>query len=215
MALATWDWGTAATRGYGAAMSAQPPPSSAQSAPPKVVVFDFDGTLVDSDEALLVPFDELGVDRADVVMGSAVAEECERLGISMDDYVTAYDTSVVKPYPGITDMLSEMPRWAVLSNKHPDSAIAELRRLEWEPEALMCADAFGWAHKSLRPMLEALGIGASEVVMVGDSNGDLRCAQEVGCRFIWAGWNRRVKAAHPKGAVVTSPTELQSALGFS
>lgn len=178
-------------------------------------MFDFDGTLVDSDEALLVPFDELGVDRADVVMGSAVAEECERLGISMDDYVAAYDTQVVQPYPGITDMLTELPRWAVLSNKHPDSAIAELRRLEWQPEALMCADAFGWTHKSLRPMLEALGVDASEVVMVGDSNGDLRCAQEVGCRFIWAGWNGRVKTARPRGEVAGSPTALLSALGFS
>jgi phosphoglycolate phosphatase-like HAD superfamily hydrolase len=79
----------------------------------------------------------------------------------------------------------------------------------------MCADAFGWTHKSLRPMLEALGIDASEVVMVGDSNGDLRCAQEVGCRFIWAGWNQRVKAARPRGEVVASPTALLSALGFS
>lgn len=183
--------------------------------PPEVVVFDFDGTLVDSDEALLVPFDRLGVDRADVVMGSAVAEECERLGISMDDYVAAYDTEVVQPYQGIADMLLEMPRWAVLSNKHPDSAIAELGRLEWEPEALMCADSFGWAHKSLRPMLEVLRLEASEVVMVGDSNGDLGCALEVGCRFIWAGWNRRVRAARPTGEVVASPVALASALGFS
>lgn len=195
-------------------MPSQPPLPEEQQARPKVVVFDFDGTLVDSDEALLVPFDELGVDRADVVMGSAVAEECERLGISMDDYVASYDTEVVEPYTGVTDMLSALPRWAVLSNKHPDSAIAELRRLGWEPEALMCADAFGWSHKSLRPMLEALRIDASEIVMVGDSNGDLRCAREVGCRFIWAGWNERVRGAHPRGEVVSTPAELGSALGF-
>lgn len=195
-------------------MPTPPSPRSAHTVPPRVVVFDFDGTLVDSDEALLLPFDELGVDRADVIMGSAVAEECERLGVSMEDYVAAYDTSVVQPYPGITEMLSDVPRWAVLSNKHPDSAVAELRRLGWEPEALMCADAFGWAHKSLQPMLEALGIGASEVVMVGDSPGDLRCAEEVGCRFIWAGWNPRVRQADPRGEVLASPSELLSALGF-
>ena len=57
---------------------------------PRVVVFDFDGTLVDSDEALLEPFDMLGIDRSRVVMGSAVAEECESLGVSMDAYVDAY-----------------------------------------------------------------------------------------------------------------------------
>lgn len=181
---------------------------------PSLVVFDFDGTLVDSDEALLVPFDQLGVDRSEVVMGSAVAQECDRLGISMDAYVAAYDTDVVEPYDGIEAMLDAIPRWAVLSNKHPDPAISELDRLGWEPDALMCADAFGWEHKSLVPMLDALGTTADEVVMVGDSEGDLRCAKEVGCRFIWAGWNSRVERASPSGEVAGTPSELLSALGF-
>ena len=187
----------------------------AQRTPPTVVVFDFDGTLVDSDEALLVPFDLLGVDRADVVMGSAVAEECERLGISMEDYVDAYDTHVVQPFAGVGEMLGRIPRWAVLSNKHPDSATAELERLGWHPEAVMCADAFGWAHKSLVPMLDALGLTAGEVALVGDSGGDVRCAEEVGCRFVWAGWNPRVQAARPDGEVVERPGDLPGTLGLA
>lgn len=181
---------------------------------PKIVIFDFDGTLVDSDEALLVPFDMLGVSRSDVVMGSAVAEECERLGIPMDDYVAAYDTEAVEPYPGATAMLETLPRWAVLSNKHPDSAVAEIARLGWEPEMLMCADAFGWAHKSLVPMLDLLGLEPNDVAMVGDSDGDLRCAQEVECRFLWAGWNERVQQRRPAGEVISSPADLPSALGL-
>jgi HAD superfamily hydrolase (TIGR01549 family) len=180
---------------------------------PALVVFDFDGTLVDSDEALLAPFDQLGVPRSEVVMGSAVAEECTRLGISMQEYVEAYDDQVVQPFPGVPEMLAELDRWAVLSNKHPDSAVAEIARLGWEPELLMCADAFGWAHKSLVPMLDVLGLGASEVVMVGDSEGDLRCATEIGCRFIWAGWNERVNQRSPDGEVVARPGDLPSALG--
>ena len=189
---------------YGAAM--------AWTQPPEIVIFDFDGTLVDSDEALLVPFDELGVPREEVVMGSAVAEECKRLGISMDAYVSAYDTDTVQPYPGVGEMLAALPRWAVLSNKHPDSAVAEMARLGWEPELLMCADAFGWAHKSLKPMLDVLGLGPEDVVMVGDSEGDLRCAEEVGCRFLWAGWNERVRERRPGGQVLAEPADLASAL---
>ena len=182
--------------------------------PPEIAIFDFDGTLVDSDEALLEPFDMLGVERSEVVMGSAVAEECSRLGISMDAYVTAYDTEVVQPYPGVEAMLAGIPRWAVLSNKHPDSAVAEIARLGWQPELLMCADAFGWAHKSLRPMLDVLGLTPADIVMVGDSDGDARCAREVDSRFVWAGWNERVRRQEPAGEVVGSPTELLSALGL-
>lgn len=183
-------------------------------AAPEVVIFDFDGTLVDSDEALLAPFDALGIDRAEVVMGSAVAEECERLGVSMQDYVGAYDTRVVEPFAGVPAMLEHLPRWAMLSNKHPASALAELERLSWEPELVMCADAFDWAHKSLVPMLDALGLEAAQVAMVGDSEGDVRCAQEVGCRFVWAGWNPRVRATAVPGEVARTPTDLPALLGL-
>ena len=45
----------------------------------------------------------------------------------------------------------------------------------------------------------------SDVVMVGDSDGDLRCAEEVGCRFLWAGWNERVRQRRPGGHVLAEP----------
>ena len=178
------------------------------SAPPDVVIFDFDGTLIDSDEPLLVPFDRLGVDRSEVIMGSAVAEECERLGIDLDDYVSNYDTTVAQAFPGVDSMLTEIPRWAIVSNKHPDSAAKELNRLGWKPEATMCADAFDWKHKSLIPMVQHLGLCAEQVVLVGDSGGDLLCAEELGCRFIWAGWNERVRQLQPEGETALTPSAL-------
>ena len=85
----------------------------------QALIFDFDGTLVDSDEALLLPFDSLGIDRADVVMGSAVAEECERLGIPMETYVDLYDDESVEPFPGVAEVIPKLARWALCSNKHP------------------------------------------------------------------------------------------------
>ena len=75
------------------------------------------------------------------------------------------------------------------------------------------ADHFDWAHKSIVPMLELLGLGPSAVVMVGDSDGDVRCAEEVDCRFVWAGWNPRVAAADPEGRVLRRPLELLDLLG--
>ena len=181
---------------------------------PEVVVFDFDGTLVDSDEALLEPFDRLGIERSTVIMGSAVAEECERLGIDMGDYVGAYDLDVVRPFDGVEEMLSAIPRWAIVSNKHPDPALHEIERLGWKPEVVLCADAFDWAHKSLVPLLDQLAVAADEIALVGDSDGDLRCAEEVGCRFVWAGWNDRVRRAGPTGTVAAAPGEVLSLLGL-
>ena len=190
-------------------------PTASTGPPPTLVVFDFDGTLVDSDEALLVPFDNLGVQREEVIMGSAVAEECDRLGVSMAEYVAAYDTEVVQPFAGVPAMLSSLPRWAIVSNKHPVSAGAELRRLGWAPEIVLCADAFDWKHKSLGPILEATGLGPGEIILVGDSAGDVRCAEEVGCRFVWAGWNPRVVAAAPTGETAATPQDLLALLGVS
>ena len=53
-----------------------------------------------------------------------------------------------------------------------------------------------------------LGLAADRVAMVGDSGGDERCAAEVGCDMVWAGWNPRVAAAAPDGRVLRSPEQL-------
>ncbi len=176
-------------------------------------IFDFDGTLVDSDEALVAPFITLGVPREQISFGHAVAPECERLGISLDAYVDAYDTEVTRPFPGVLAMLGSIGRWAICSNKHPRSAQAEVTRLGWHPEVAMYADAFDWHHKSLGSVLTQMGLSAAQVVMVGDSNGDAECASEVGCEMVWAGWNPRVRDSDPserllEGIVLDEPGDL-------
>jgi HAD superfamily hydrolase (TIGR01549 family) len=178
-----------------------------------LLIFDFDGTLVDSDAALVAPFLQLGVARSEISFGHAIAEECRRLGISMEAYVDAYDTACVEPFEGVQEAVAGLGRWALCSNKHPDSGRAELQRLGWEPELAVFADHFDWEHKRLGPMLESLEVGPAEVVMVGDSEGDLRCAIEVGCRFVWAGWNPRVAASSPAGMVLQHPMELLGLYG--
>jgi HAD superfamily hydrolase (TIGR01549 family) len=172
------------------------------------LIFDFDGTLVDSDQALVEPFLQLGVPQSEISFGHAISEECDRLGISMDAYVDAYDVGSVLPFPGVPEVVPKLGRWALCSNKHPLSGRAELERLGWEPELAVFADHFDWRHKTLVPVLDAMGLRAADVVMVGDSAGDVHCAHEVGCRFVWAGWNPRVAAAAPEGTVLQRPQEL-------
>ena len=59
------------------------------------------------------------------------------------------------------------------SNKHADAGRAELARLGWEPEVALFSDAFD-GPKQLGPVLDALGVGADDVVFVGDTAHDRR-----------------------------------------
>jgi HAD superfamily hydrolase (TIGR01549 family) len=174
-----------------------------------VVVFDLDGTLLDSDVALAEAFVRLGVAPEAITYGHVVADECRRLGIRLDDYLDAYDTEAAQPFPGVGPMLAELDRWAVCSNKHPRSGHAELARLGWEPEVAFFADAFGGA-KRLDPVLDALGVGPAEVVFIGDTDHDRRCSLDSGTAFAFAGWNPRARP-RPEDVVLRHPAELSAA----
>ena len=173
----------------------------------RIVVFDLDGTLLDSDAALLAPFRALGVDTVDVRMGSVVGAECARLGVSIDDYVARYDTDVVRPFPGIEEMLAGVARWGVCSNKHPESGHAELRRLGWMPEVVMFTDSFDGGPKSPTPVLRAMGVHPDDAVFVGDTAHDRSCAAAAGVGFALAGWNPRAESA-PGDVVLRRPIDL-------
>jgi len=171
---------------------------------PIVAVFDFDGTLVDSDEALIAPFLALGIDRSRVRLGRLLADECDDHGVTVEDYLDHYDPSVSDPFPGIDELLALLPRWGLCSNKHPDSGASELARLGWHPTAT--AFALG-RPKSLLPVLTDLRVGGADVLYVGDTDHDRECAVEVGATFALAGWNRRARP-EPGDVVLNAPADV-------
>jgi phosphoglycolate phosphatase-like HAD superfamily hydrolase len=73
------------------------------------------------------------------------------------------------------------------------------------------ADAFD-GPKQLQPVLDLLGAGAEEVVFVGDTDHDRKCARAVGCRFALATWNPRARADDSDIALRT-PDEVLRLLG--
>ncbi len=170
-------------------------------------MFDLDGTLLDSDEALLSPFVALGVAREVVRFGHPLDEECARLGLSVTDYLACYDTGAAMPFPGVPEMLSKLGRWAVCSNKRKESGTVELARLGWLPEVAIFADTFAGLPKSLTPVLAAMGVSAGEVLFVGDTEHDRRCAHAAGCQFAMAGWNPRA-VRHPDDIWLDEPADL-------
>jgi HAD superfamily hydrolase (TIGR01549 family) len=160
----------------------------------RVPVFDLDGTLIDSDEALVAPFVALGIDRSRITFGHVLDEECDRLGIQVADYLAAYDDTAAQPFAGVTELLAGIGRWAVCSNKHALAGRAELDRLGWEPEVALFSDAFA-GSKELGPVLDALALEPADILFVGDTAHDRRCAEAVGSPFAVAGWNRRATRA--------------------
>jgi phosphoglycolate phosphatase-like HAD superfamily hydrolase len=174
-------------------------------------VFDLDGTLLDSDEALIAPFLALGVPRSDIRFGHPLEVECERLGIAVAQYMDRYDVSAALPFAGVTGLIESLDRWALCSNKKATPGRAEVDRLGWRPQVAMFTEDFGGA-KRLGPMLDALGAAAADILFVGDTAHDRACAAEVGARFVLAGWNQRARA-EPGDAVAATPADVLVLLG--
>ncbi len=162
-------------------------------APFAAVICDLDGTLLDSDEALVAPFVALGVPAEEVRFGALPGDECDRLGVPLASYLAGYDSNRAQPYPGVEDALAQLPRWAVCSNKHGPVGRAELQRLGWRPEVALFADDFA-GPKRLQPVLDVLGLRADEVVYVGDTEHDRHCAANAGVTFASVAWNPRTAA---------------------
>jgi phosphoglycolate phosphatase len=178
-----------------------------------VPIFDLDGTLLDSDEALVAPFLALGVRRRDIAFGEPVAVACKRLGVPTETYVAGYDPSMAAPFPGVSELVAGLGRWAVCSNKAAASGRADLQRWGWHPEVALFTDAFGGGQKVLAPVLDALGLVAADVVYVGDSEHDREAASAAGCRFLVAGWNLRAREVRGD-RLLNHPSELLALLGI-
>jgi HAD superfamily hydrolase (TIGR01549 family) len=178
-----------------------------------VPVFDLDGTLIDSDAALVDAFVALGVERQAVSFGHVLATECERLGVDMDAYLAAYDEDQAQPFAGTDALIGQLGRWAVCSNKHRRSGQVELARLGWKPDLAMFSETFD-GPKRLGPVLDALGLAADQILFVGDTAHDRLCAAEVGAMFALAGWNPRAVPG-PDDLVLRQPSEVLGVLDGS
>jgi phosphoglycolate phosphatase-like HAD superfamily hydrolase len=179
----------------------------------RTALFDLDGTLLDSDLALMAPFQALGVPPERMPgLGLPVAEACAVAGVSLEEYVARYDVSAVRPFPGIEDLLRALPRWAVCSNKAAESGHRELARLGWAPAVALFSEDFGGRPKHLEPVLAALGLDPASAVYVGDTAHDRVCAAAAGVTFALAGWNARARP-EPGDIVLTEPAGVLDLLG--
>ncbi len=185
---------------------------------PPLIVFDLDGTLVDSRQDLADSANELlagfgaaplATDEVAAMVGDGARQLVARAltaaaldvdaDAALDRFLEIYDRRLLlhtKPYdglPAILRALAAKARLAVLTNK-PE---APSRRIL---DALGLAPAFGrviggdsgWPRKpdpaGLRQLLAWADVGAAAAVMVGDSMVDVETARRAGVRVCIAAY---------------------------
>jgi 2-phosphoglycolate phosphatase len=202
------------------------------------VVFDFDGTLVDSEscirQSLTQALADQGVASAPIArewiglpLQTIIRSACGELEVSMDAVVAGYrkhyavlDPGLTFAFPGIVTTLQALDssgvRLAVATNKHSTPARATLDRLDISRLFTTLVGAENVDRPKPHPdimlrVLELNGVPAAEALMVGDAAVDLQMAAAAGvdsCAVTWGNSSRDQLEAHAPTYVIESPAQL-------
>ena len=177
-----------------------------------VVVFDLDGTLLDSDAASAAPYVALGVPLSEVTYGHVVADECARLGLAVDDYVAAYDVEAAPPFAGVDDVVAS----AAAAGRCARTRCGRAERPSCSgsggtPEVALFAEDFGGGPKRLGPVLDGVGLDGigGRRVRRRHRPTTARAPPTPAVAFALAAWNPRAAAiASPGDVLLERPSDL-------
>lgn len=175
------------------------------------IIFDFDGTLVDSTDVLMLVFNELAdkynfnrIDHEDVEklrhMSNLERSRYVNFPLYKVPFIAAefnllYNRQLknVNFFDGIKDMLDELKnrgyKIAIISSNSENNIKEFLKNnnIDYINEVLSSINLFG-KDKVIKKFLKTSGLEKSNVIYVGDEQRDVVACKKSGIKVIWVTW---------------------------
>jgi pyrophosphatase PpaX len=184
--------------------------------PPRVFLFDFDGTLADTTELIMRSYRHTVAVHLDqppsedewlagfgtpldvqIARFARSPREAEAMAATYRSYQAEHHDSLVHPFPGVPAMIAELARrgvpLAIVTSKFRRSTVRGMELCGLVDHIPVIVTPEDVAHPKPHPepvhvALERLGANASEAVFIGDSPHDIAAGRSAGTRTAAALW---------------------------
>ncbi|SNS72308.1 phosphoglycolate phosphatase [Anaerovirgula multivorans] len=202
----------------------------------KYFVFDFDGTLVDSQDIIIEAYNQLAskyksnkIDQKDFeyIKGLSIVKRCKFLNFKLYkfplmalDIYKLYKNSIkdLTLFDGIKELLEALNskgfQLAIISTNSESNIrdFLQLNQIDFINEVI-CSNKIYGKDKDIKRFLETKKLKDFEVVYVGDEVRDIIASKKNGIEVIWVSWGYdqidNIKKEHPD-YIVNEPHEILS-----